>query len=60
MAIQAYVDADYAGDTVDRKSMSGFMVELGDAVCIWGSKKQSTVALSTCESEYYAMTLVAK
>eukprot|EP00171_Calliarthron_tuberculosum_P003754 IDg3754t1 len=60
IAIQAYVDADYAGDTVDRKSMSGFMVKLGDAVCLWGSKKQSTVALSTCESEYYAMTLAAK
>lgn len=60
MAIQASVDADYAGETVDHKSTSGFTVKLGDAVCIWGSRKQSTVALSTGESEYYAMTLAAK
>lgn len=60
LKIQAYVDADYAGDVVDRKSMSGFLIKLGDATCVWGSKKQATVALSTCESEYYAMTLAAK
>ena len=54
-----HVDADYAGDTDDRKSMSGYLVKLGDAVCVWGAQKQSAVALSTCESEYYALTLVA-
>ena len=58
--VHAFVDSDYAGDTVDRKSMSGYFVKLGDATCVWGSKKQSAVALSTCESEYYAMTLAAQ
>jgi len=58
--LQAFVDADYAADITDRKSMSGFMVKLGEAVCIWGSKKQTATALSTCESEYYALTLAAK
>ena len=58
--LHTYVDADYAGDTLDRKSTSGFMVKLGDATCIWGSKKQDAVAVSTCESEYYAMSLAAK
>jgi len=58
--LQAFVDADYAADITDRKSMSGFMVKLGEAVCIWGSKKQSATALSTCEAEYYALTLAAK
>lgn len=58
--LKAYVDADYAGDTADRKSTSGFVIKLGNATCIWGSKKQDTVAVSTCESEYYAMTLAAK
>jgi hypothetical protein len=51
---------NYAGDTVDRKSMSGYLVKIGDAACIWASKKQITVALSTCEAEYHALTMAAK
>lgn len=58
--LSAFVDADYAADTTDRKSMSGYVVKLGNAICSWGAKKQATVALSTCESEYYAITLCAK
>lgn len=50
------MDSDHAGDTTDRKSMAGYMVKLGEAIVMWGSRKQSTVSLSTCEAEYYAMT----
>lgn len=57
--IHAFVDADYAGDVVDRRSMSAYLVKLGDASVVWGSKKQSAVAFSTFESEYDAMTLAA-
>ncbi len=58
--ITGFVDSDYAGDVTDRKSMSGFIVKLGSASCIWGSKKQPTVALSTCEAEYHALSMAAK
>ena len=58
--VNGFVDSDYAGDTVDRKSTSGFMVKINDAPCIWASKKQIAVALSTCEAEYHAMTIAAK
>lgn len=58
--LHAYVDADYAGDAVDRKSMSGWLVKVGDATFAWGARKQSAVALSTCEAEYYAMTMAAQ
>ena len=58
--LHGFVDSDYAGDTVDRKSMSGYVVKLGDASVVWGCKKQDGVAISTCESEYYAMTLAAQ
>jgi len=58
--ITGFVDSDYAGDVTDRKSMSGFIIKLGSASCIWGSKKQPTVALSTCEAEYHALTMSAK
>lgn len=31
----AFVDANYAGDKVDRKSRSGYIIKLGDETCIW-------------------------
>jgi hypothetical protein len=50
----AYADADWANSKVDRKSVSGWVSKLnGDAIS-WASKKQRTVALSTCEAELYA------
>lgn len=55
-----FVDADYAADTKDRKSMSGFVTKLGSATVNWGSKKQCSVALSTCEAEYHAMSVAAQ
>lgn len=58
--LNKFVDADYAGDTIDRNSMYGYMIKLGDVTCIWGSRKQATIALSTCESEYYSWTLEAQ
>lgn len=58
--LNSFVDANHAGNTIDRKSMSGYIVKLGDAACISGAKKQDAVALSTCESEYYALVLAAK
>ena len=58
--MNSFVDSDYAGDTVDRKSMSGYLVKLGEATVMWGAKKQTAVALSTCEAEYHAMTEVAQ
>ncbi|XP_070014164.1 uncharacterized mitochondrial protein AtMg00810-like [Nicotiana sylvestris] len=45
-------DNDYAGDTDDRKSTTGFVFFLGDSVIFWSSKKQSIVTLLTCETEY--------
>lgn len=40
--------------------MSGYFVKIGTATRIWGSRKDATVALPTCQSEYYSMTLAAK
>ena len=57
MRIRAFVDADYAGDVGNRKSMSRYLIKLGNATCICGSKKQTSVALSRYESEYFAVVL---
>lgn len=54
MEVSAFADADWANDTLDRRSVSGWVVKLdGDPIC-WSSKKQSIVAQSTCEAELYA------
>lgn len=58
--VNAFVDSDYAGDVKDRKSMSGFIIRIGSGPVSWSSKKQGSVALSTCEAEYYAMTDASK
>ena len=51
-----YSDSDWAGDSDDRKSTTGFVFFLGDTAFTWMSKKQPIVTLSTCEAEYVAAT----
>lgn len=50
-----FSDADWAGDTGDRKSTSGYTMLLSNAAVTWKSKKQTVVALSTAEAEYVAL-----
>ena len=58
----AYSDSDWANDTEDRKSMSGYCFKLciDGPLISWRAKKQSVVALSSCEAEYIAMTEAVK
>nr|KYP72337.1 Copia protein [Cajanus cajan] len=51
-ALLGYCDADYAGDKWERKSTSGRCHFLGRCLVSWIRKRQSTIALSTCEAEY--------
>ncbi|GAU29737.1 hypothetical protein TSUD_392260 [Trifolium subterraneum] len=53
-ALQAYCDADYAGDKIERKSTSGACQFLGEELVSWCCRKQNTIALSTTEAEYVA------
>ncbi|OMO73140.1 Integrase, catalytic core [Corchorus capsularis] len=55
----AYSDADWAGDTGDRKSVSAFLVYLGGNLISWKSTKQKTVARSSTEAEYKAIANAA-
>ena len=53
--IRCYVDADHAGDSVTRKSRTGFIVYLNNAPVYWYSKKQGSVESSTYQAEFTAM-----
>ncbi|KAG2946324.1 hypothetical protein PC118_g25669 [Phytophthora cactorum] len=54
---RGYSDADWAGDLAYRKRTSGHTFMLMGAPVSWGSKKQSSVSLSTSEAEYIALSL---
>jgi len=56
----AYSDADFAGDTGDRKSTSGNIFLIGNSPICWTSKKQSIVATSTAEAEYISTSECTK
>lgn len=58
--VTAYVDADWAGNEVDRKSFTGFVFKLGCSTISWESRKQRTVALSSTEAEYMAFSDACK
>ena len=50
--LTCYLNADFAGYKVDRKSTSGTCHILGHSLISWFSKKQNYIALSTIEAEY--------
>ena len=53
--IRAFVDADFAGDNLTRRSQSGFLVMLNSAPVYWLSKKQTSMETSSFGSEFAAM-----
>jgi len=55
--INAFVDADHAGNRVTRRSHTGILIYLNCAPIIWFSKAQSTVEMSTFGSEFVAMCI---
>ena len=49
--LAGYTDADFAGDTSDRKSTTGWLFNFNGSLISWASKKQSHVSHSSMESE---------
>ena len=52
-------DSDWAGSKIDRKSVSGGCLKIGDSWLESWSKDQSVVARSSAEAELYAANLAA-
>ena len=59
--LYGYCDSDWA-TSEDRKSISGYCYKLGEhsPLISWKSKKQSNVALSSCEAEYVALAVAVQ
>ena len=55
LVLQAYSDADWAGETDQRKSRTGLCVFLGKSCVMWCSKLQTSIALSSMSAEYVAL-----
>ena len=55
-----YVDSDYAGDLDKCRSTTAYVFTLASGAVSWKSNLQHTIALSTTEAEYMAVTEGAK
>ena len=58
--LMGYSDADWAGDRQDRKSTSGYLFQLAGGPISWRSKNQDSIALSTAEAEFAALSSAAQ
>jgi hypothetical protein len=52
----AYTDLDWASDQTTCRSQTGFFLKLGNGIVTWTSRAQHTVALSSTEAEYMAIS----
>ncbi|CAM9598640.1 unnamed protein product, partial [Heterosigma akashiwo] len=60
LLLRAYTDADFCADSIDGKSVTGYVLLLGDAPIIWSSKLLGAVTTSTVEAEYLALRSTVK
>ena len=58
--LQGYSDASYADDLYTRRSTGGYVFSFKGGCISWRSSLQKTVALSTAEAEYMALSSAAQ
>jgi hypothetical protein len=54
--LAAYSDSDWASDPITRQSVTGYFFTLASGPIIWRSRAQTTVAHSSTEAEYMALS----
>lgn len=55
-SFHGFTDADWASNPGDRRSYTGYVFMKSNGAICWNSKKQQTVALSSTEAEYMAIS----
>ena len=60
ISMHCFVDSDHAGNTVTRRSQTGLLLFVNNALIVWYSKRQNTVETSTFGSEFIAMKTVVE
>lgn len=60
LLLEAFADADWAGDVDSRLSTGGIVITINGTAVAWQSKKQQYVALSTAEAEYITMAAAVR
>jgi hypothetical protein len=60
LTLSGFSDSDWAADTDDRRSTSGYAFNLGNGSISWRAKKHSAVASSSTEAEYIAADYASK
>ena len=55
-----YSDADWGGDASTRRSTTGYVFQIQNNTISWCSKRQASVARSTTEAEYMALSLACQ
>ena len=60
IVIHAFVDSDWGGCPDTRRSTSGYVIHVCGGPVAWRSKLMPTIALSSCEAEFMALTEVCR
>ena len=58
--IVAFVDSDWGGCPDTRRSTTGYVIQVCGGPVSWRSKLMQTIALSSCEAEFMALTEVCR
>eukprot|EP00253_Pinus_taeda_P001797 PITA_01797 len=57
VSLNGFTDADWAGNSGDRKSTSGYCFNVRSGMISWCSRKQKSVSLSSIEAKYMATNI---
>ena len=52
LELVGYIDSNWAGDSIDQKSTSGYVFMSGGGPIFWSRKKHVTITLSSAKAKY--------